>query len=99
MRTLLTAALMAALLIPTAQAQVVPCMDRDAAVAGLEAEYGETVRFRGLSERGVMIELFVSPSGSWTMVVMNPANPKIVCKLDHGTGGHQPAVKKTGWPT
>lgn len=46
------------------------CVLRDAAVAKLEGQYKEQVVGRGLAKGGrAMVELFVSNTGSWTVVV------------------------------
>ena len=45
------------------------CVPRDAAVAQLQGKFKEQVVGRGLVEAGkAMVELFVSESGSWTVV-------------------------------
>lgn len=48
------------------------CATRDGAVAQLAKKYSEKVVGRGLFKGGkTMAELFVSTSGSWTVVVTN----------------------------
>lgn len=46
------------------------CALRDAAITQLEAKFNERVVGRGLAKRGKeMVELLVSESGSWTVVI------------------------------
>ena len=57
---------------PTAQAQQV-CAPRDTALMQLEEKFEEKVFGRGLAANGKrMIELFVSATGTWTMLATNP---------------------------
>ncbi len=50
------------------------CIDRDDAVEQLSKQYGEKVAARGLTQNGkAMFELLVSKSGSWTVLVSDPA--------------------------
>ena len=50
------------------------CVVRDDAVEQLSKQYGEKVAARGLTQNGkAMFELFVSESGSWTVIVSDPA--------------------------
>jgi len=49
------------------------CTPRDKAVAELEKQFEEKVFGRGLSASGKqMIELFVSETGSWTVLASDP---------------------------
>lgn len=49
------------------------CGARDTALTQLEKQFEEKVLGRGLVENGSrMIELFVSESGSWTMLASDP---------------------------
>lgn len=49
------------------------CLLRDTTVTRLEERYGERVLGRGLANAGTaMFELFVSETGSWTVVVSDP---------------------------
>jgi hypothetical protein len=45
------------------------CGPRAGMLQGLTREYGETPVARALAGPGQMIEVLVSPSGSWTMIV------------------------------
>lgn len=82
---------------PQAQAEQISCFPREKIAESLLQDYGETPSFRGLSRNGLMIELFLSPQGTWTILALHPENPQMMCPLDSGTGGHKPALKKTGW--
>ena len=49
------------------------CALRDAATVKLEKQFDEQVAGRGLARNGkAMFELFVSESGSWTVLVSDP---------------------------
>ena len=50
------------------------CAPRDHAVSQLEKQFQENVSGRGLTVNGrQMIELFVSETGSWTVLASDPA--------------------------
>ena len=50
------------------------CVPRDRAVNQLEKQFQENVSGRGLTVNGrQMIELFVSETGSWTVLASDPA--------------------------
>ena len=40
-------------------------------IASALRAYGEAPRFRGLDARGVVAELWVAPSGSWTLIFVD----------------------------
>lgn len=63
------AVLTALVLVAAPAAADARCVQRDVAVAQLADRHGEHPRARGLSPGPVMVELFVSPSGSWTMMI------------------------------
>ncbi len=66
---LLAATVLLLLSAAVANAQQV-CMVHGTAVAQLEAQYDEQVVARGLFENGkAVVELFVSKTGTWTVVV------------------------------
>ena len=59
------------------------CVIRADAVEQLGKQYGEKVAARGLTQNGkAMFELFVSESGSWTVLVSDPAGRS--CILANG---------------
>ncbi len=55
----------------SAQAQTV-CGDRDAIVASLEKTYSEAPVSVGLASNGAIIEIFASPTGTFTIIVTQP---------------------------
>lgn len=66
-------------------AQGVPCGPRAGLVEALRAQFGETVRFRGLAADGVMIELLLAPAGTWSAVVTGADG--IGCLVASGEAG------------
>lgn len=72
------------------------CGDRELTIKELK-KAGEVEVFRGYSDQSkLMIELYASPGGSWTVLVTSPRDTSIVCVGDYGQGGHEPPVKKIG---
>ncbi len=68
--------------ISTVQAEQV-CMPRKEAVSQLAKQFNEKPIGRGLSDDGnIMVELFTSEKGSWTIVVTNTKN--ISCLVASG---------------
>ncbi len=55
----------------SAQAQAM-CGERDALVASLEKTFSEAPVSMGLGSNGAMIEVFASPSGSFTIILTRP---------------------------
>lgn len=55
-----------------AQEQNAPCAQRDNIVNTLDAQYKEAPRAIGLVSKEAVLEVFVSETGSWTLVVTNP---------------------------
>jgi hypothetical protein len=74
MKTLSAAIAFACLAASTVQAQPA-CGDRSTILRHLEEQFGETVRVRALADQGAMIEIAVSPSGSWSVVATMPGRP------------------------
>lgn len=66
-----------------AQAQPV-CAPRDAIAEGLASGYGERVTAAGVDQRGNLIEVFSSDTGTWTIVLTIPGGP--ACLLSSGDG-------------
>lgn len=61
------------------------CTARDEAVVQLEKRFDEQVAGRGLAANGKrMLELFVSETGSWTVLVSDPGGRS--CLLASGEG-------------
>ncbi len=55
----------------SAQAQTI-CGDRGAIVASLEKTYSEAPVSMGLGSNGTIIEVFASPSGTFTIILTRP---------------------------
>ena len=74
------------------------CTTRDNAVSQLAKQYKEQVVSRGLIKGGkTMVELFVSDTGSWTMVVTNTDGTSCVVAAGdswHDVPAVSPVVKK-----
>ncbi|MEX2618383.1 MAG: hypothetical protein WD767_20045 [Alphaproteobacteria bacterium] len=60
------------------------CGDRDGFVAGLERQFGEHRSIEAVTSAGALMEIFVSGSGSWTILVTLPGGP--ACLVASGTG-------------
>ncbi|NJO32079.1 MAG: hypothetical protein HC869_02060 [Rhodospirillales bacterium] len=57
---------------PAAAQGIGRCGLRAGVVAGLERRYQEEQTALGLTAKGNLIEVFVSPSGSWTIIQTSP---------------------------
>ena len=68
---------------PQAHAQAL-CGERSALVERLEQEFSETPQALGLSEDGALVEVMVSPSGGWTILVTYPKRPSCVVATGEG---------------
>ena len=60
------------------------CGERAHIVDRLDLEFSETPQALGLSEDGALVEVMVSPSGSWTILVTYPQ--KLTCVVATGDG-------------
>lgn len=47
------------------------CGKRDPIIAKLESKYQETVREIGITNNGDLIQVAISPAGSWTVLLTN----------------------------
>jgi hypothetical protein len=65
------AAIIAALLIAT-PAAAEQCFPRQHAINQLDSEYNEKVIAMGLASSGGVLEVLVSPTGSWSIIVTQP---------------------------
>ncbi len=65
----------------SAQAQAL-CEERDAIVASLEKTYSEAPVSMGLGSNGAIIEVFASPSGSFTIILTRPNG--LTCVMSAG---------------
>jgi len=78
----LAAITMIATLITTAAGAAQPCASRSDFVAFLKDHFGEVEVGQGLSNRGHLVEVFVSPAGSWTILLSQPDGRS--CLVDAG---------------
>ena len=77
--------------ISPAQSHVL-CGDREAVLNNLEETYSEVPVSRGLASNGAVIEVIVSPSGSFTILYTMPNGLACVMTAGEGWG---PVEKKT----
>jgi hypothetical protein len=88
----LAAALMAAFLMPAAEAQQlfgpppIPCAPRPAVIKSLSGEHKEEVVMRGIID-GRMLEIWRGPEGSFSVTITHAANG-ITCLIASGTSLH-----------
>jgi len=85
MKIVLAALFIISMLMPSGvnAQQVTVCASRAVMVASLKNRYNEEPDAQGLADKGgSMIEIFASPSGSWTMVSTTP--DKISCMIASG---------------
>ena len=68
------------------------CGDREAVLNNLEETYSEVPEDRGLASNGSVIELVVSPSGSFTILYTMPSGLACVMAAGENWG---PVEKKT----
>ena len=62
------------------------CMDRAELIAKLDDGYSERNMARGMETRGGIVEVYVSPNGTWTMIVIPPAPGALqACLIATGT--------------
>ncbi len=62
---------------PQADAQTI-CGDRAQILERLVQEFAETPQAVGLSQDGALVEVMVSPTGGWTILVTYPKRPTCV---------------------
>jgi hypothetical protein len=68
--------------VPAAMAQDTPCAERHNVVDTLDSQYKESPRAIGLVSKEAVLEVFVSESGTWTVVVTDPKG--VSCVLAAG---------------
>ena len=64
-------------IIAPAQAQV-PCGKRDDIIKMLSQKYREIPRAMAIAKETSLLEVFTSKSGSWTILVTQPAGPSCI---------------------
>jgi hypothetical protein len=67
---------------PAATAQDTPCAERNNVVDTLDSQYKESPRAIGLVSKEAVLEVFVSETGTWTVVVTDPQG--VSCVLAAG---------------
>ena len=82
MKALILAVVFVFVAIPAAKANNIFCKERTEVVADLDKHYQENKTGGGLSSTGVMIEVFVSDKGSWTVLITRPDG--LSCIASHG---------------
>src|SRR5262245_41388206 len=60
------------------------CMPHDGAGDKLRLEYGEKVLGHGVSKDGTLVEIFLAPSGTFTVIKTTPSG--LSCVVDFGEG-------------
>ncbi|WP_162917164.1 hypothetical protein [Dongia deserti] len=60
------------------------CLPHDSADDKLRAEFGEKVLGRGVSSDGTLVEIFLSPTGTFTVIKTTPKG--MSCVVDFGEG-------------
>ncbi len=68
---------------PQAAAQTL-CGERAEILDRLEQRFAETPQAIGLSEDGALVEVVVSPTGGWTILVTYPKRPSCVVATGKG---------------
>lgn len=83
--TIIVLAMLCLVMMAKAFAQQAACGDRDAIVKMLSEKYQEQVVDRGLiPSQQQILEIFASPSGSWTVLVSRPSG--MTCIMGCGRG-------------
>jgi hypothetical protein len=68
----------------TVPAQPRTCMPHEGADAKLRKEYGEKALGRGVSGDGTLLEIFLAPAGTFTVIKTTPGG--VSCVVDFGEG-------------
>ena len=56
-----------------AQSTVIPCQPYEDIVAALGDGWGEVAIFRGLSQKGLMVEFYMGPQDTFTVISVLPS--------------------------
>ena len=73
------------LFIGDVQAQEVTCFDSADIKSKLLARHGEVVMARGMTPQSAMLEVMISPAGSFTVLITIPRDPVVSCIVAVGT--------------
>ncbi len=60
------------------------CLPRDDLAETLERGYDERLRMQALTAGGRLVEMYLAPSGSWTIVLVTPGG--MACPVLSGQG-------------
>jgi hypothetical protein len=60
------------------------CMSHDGADDKLRSEYGEKILGHGVSKDGTLVEVFLAPTGTFTVIKTTPSG--LSCVVDFGEG-------------
>jgi hypothetical protein len=82
--TIAVPALLCAVAVGTAYAQPRTCMPHDGAGDKLRSEFGEKIVGHGVSSDGTLLEIYLAPSGTFTVIKTTPAG--LSCVVDFGEG-------------
>lgn len=85
--------------INTAQAAQLVCGQREELIEVLETKYHEISVATGIQSTRVLFEVFVSPKGTWTVLVTSPLIPTIACIKATGDSWEDMTLHKKGRPT
>lgn len=66
------------------------CYPAEAQEQHLADKFGERLVGAGVDANGTLVRLYVSESGSWTMMVTPPSRPDLVCIINAGEGWRKP---------
>lgn len=71
-------------LVTPGSASAQSCFPRDTLVESLERQFGERLRMRALTTNGPLLEMFVAPSGSWTIFITRADGTSCPIAAGHG---------------
>lgn len=69
----ITLGLILALALPAQAQQGPPCGNRAAIIKTLAVKYKEAAKFIAIASETNLVEIFISPKGTWTIIVTAPA--------------------------
>lgn len=95
-RVLLAVALLALLCGNAGAQQPALCGEHDAIVAQLLSKYGESVVGRGISFQGLMMEVFASEAGSWSVLLSSPAGSACIVSAGENWETQEPPLPGKG---
>ena len=90
-------AIVGALLSSPAEGQVA-CGPHDAITPQLLAQFAEVPVGLGLTNDGLLLELYASPDGTWTALISNPAGVSCIVSFGVGWQSKGPSAVKENAP-